>query len=298
MRTVHHRFRDVPLALLLLAAPCTAFAPWGMEGVGVVSTRDTEVRATVSPDGARIVWGSPDRAGGPGGGDLWQARRIDGRWQAPEPLAIDGPHNDFDPMFSADGRWLYFFSNRPGGVGGDDLYRAAVQAGGGFGAAENLGRGVNTPGDEWAPTPSRDGRRLLFASDGWPGAGRHDLFVATWDGRAFAAPVALRGVNTGADEFDAAWLADGDALVFARSDDAASKPIRLHTAVCRAGAHVELAPLALAFNTDAARTLGPVVDWNRPVEMLVSGAAPSPRAGRLDIYRILAPTLRGDGSCG
>src|SRR5690606_17674968 len=118
--------------------------------------------------------------------------------------------------FSADGRWLYFFSNRPGGRGGDDLYRAPVQAHG-FGAAENLGPAVNTPGDEWAPTVSADGKRLLFASDGHGGAGRHDLLVARWDGRAFVDPRPVAGIDSAEDEFDAAWLGDGRAIVFARS---------------------------------------------------------------------------------
>ena len=78
--------------------------------------------------------------------------------------------NDFNPMFSADGRWLYFFSNRDGGRGGDDLYRAPVLADGSFGPVANLGPGVNSAGNEWAPTPSRDGRHLLFSSDGLGGA--------------------------------------------------------------------------------------------------------------------------------
>jgi Tol biopolymer transport system component len=296
VRNVHHRC-CIALGAALLALPCTAFAPWGMEGVGVVSTRDTEIRASVSPDGNRIVWGSPDRVGGPGGWDLWQARRIDGRWQQPAPLALDTPAKEFDPMFSADGRWLYFFSNRAGGFGGDDLYRAPIDADGDVGDATNLGAGVNTRGDEWAPTPSRDGRRLLFSSDGQPGARRHDLFVATWNGRAFVAAQPVPGVATDADEFDGAWLADGDGLVFARSNDAAREPIRLYIATCHAKAYGDVAPLALAFNTADGWTLGPVLDWNRPVEMLVSGTAPSPKAGKLDIYRILTPTVKGDGSC-
>jgi hypothetical protein len=268
-----------------------------MEGVGVVSTRDTEIRASVSPDGGTIVWGSPDRAGGPGGWDLWQARRVDGRWQRPAPLSVDTPANEFDPMFSADGRWLYFFSNRAGGFGGDDLYRAPVSSDA-IGDAVNLGAGVNTRGDEWAPTPSRDGRRLLFSSDGHAAAKRHDLLVATWNGHAFADAKPVPGIARDADEFDAAWLADGDALVFARSADAASKPIRLYVATCHAKRYGDIAPLAVAFNTEEGWTLGPVVDWNRPTEMLVSGAAPSPKAGKLDIYRVLTPTLKGDGSCG
>ena len=149
-------------------------------------------------------------------------------------------------MFSADGRWLYFVSDRAGGQGGDDLHRAAVADDGAIGAAENLGPGVNTRGDEWAPTPDRDGRRLLFASDGLPGARRHDLFVAGWNGHAFADAKPVPGIATDADEFDGAWIGDGDGLVFARSADAASKPIRLYVATCRAHSYGDVAPLAVA----------------------------------------------------
>ncbi|WP_238382916.1 TolB family protein [Cognatilysobacter segetis] len=296
MRTVHHRSRFALAATFLLALPCTAFAPWGMEGVGVVSTRDTELRASVSPDGSTIVWASPDRAGGPGGGDLWQARRVDGRWQDPMPLALDTAAREADPAFSADGRWLYFASDRAGGVGGDDLYRAPVDTDGRIGAAVHLGAAVNSRGDDRAPVPNRDGVRLMFASDGRGGARGLDLFVARWNGHAFGDAHALPGLATDADECDGAWIGE-DAIVFARSDDVASAPVRLFVATCRAGRGPDVAPLALAFNTADGITRAPMVDWNRPVEMLVSGAAPSPKAGRLDVYRVLVPTVKGDARC-
>lgn len=281
----------------LIAGGAGALSEFGIEGMGVVSTPRSEVRGAVSPDGRRIVWGSTDREGGAGGWDLWQATLIDGRWQNPQPLPVNGPGNDFDPLFSADGRWLYFFSNRPGGRGGDDLYRAAVLADGGYGAAENLGPGVNSRGDEWAPTPSRDGRHLLFASDGFGGAGRHDLFVATWNGKAFVDPRPLPGVNTAADEFDAAWLGDGRAIVFARSDNVGTQPIRLYLAQCDGARYADAGPLTLSFNTATGRTLGPALDWNKPGELLLSGSAKSPKAGQMDIYRMKAPAASGKDGC-
>lgn len=284
-------------ASLLSAAAAAQLAEYGIEGMGVVSTRDSEVRASMDTNGRRIAWGSTDRGGGSGGWDLWQARRQDGRWLDPQPLSINSTANDFDPLFSADGRWLYFFSNREGGRGGDDLYRAAVLPGGGFGAPENLGPGVNSGGDEWAPTPSADGRWLLFASDGFGGAGRHDLFVARWNGEAFADPQPVPGINTPADEFDAAWIDGGTAIVFARSDDVQDKPIRLHVAHCDGRAYTGIAPWALSFNTAEGTTLGPVVDVSRPGEILVTGSARSPKAGKLDIYRTLAPASRGKAGC-
>lgn len=285
------------LLSLLPAAQAGALQEFGIEGMGVVSTADSEVRASVSPDGRRIVWGSTSRSGGAGGWDLWGARLQDGRWTDAQPLSVNSPRNDFDPVFSADGQWLYFFSNRDGGFGGDDLYRAPVLADGGFGAAQNLGPGVNGKGDEWAPLPDGDGLHLLFASDSFGGAGRHDLFVARWNGAAFADPRPVPGINTAQDEFDAAWLGDGRAIVFARSADPANAPIRLWLAQCDGHAYVDAAPLALSFNTVDGSTLGPVVDLSKPTELLVSGSAKAPRAGRMDIYRMRAPHATGKDGC-
>ncbi len=286
------------LGVYVMSGPAAAFiSEFGIEGMGVVSTRTSEIRGSVSPNGQRIVWGSTDREGGAGGWDLWQATLKDGRWQDAKPLPINSKSKDFDPLFSADGQWLYFFSDRPGGIGGDDLYRAAVLPGGGFGKPENLGRGVNSRGDEWAPTPSRDGRHLMFASDGLGGEGRHDLFVARWDGKAFVEPRALPGVNSADDEFDAAWLGDGKTVVFTRSKDVDTQPVRLFIAQCDGREYSGIAPLALSFNTEDGSTFGPALDWNKPGEMLVTGVAKAPRAGKLDIYRMKAPAASGKSGC-
>ena len=288
----------VALALsLLCGGVCAALSEFGIEGMGVVSTVHNEVRASVAPDGQRIVWGSTDRPGGAGGWDLWQATLHDARWSDPQPLSLNSAANEFDPAFSADGRWLYFFSNRPGGFGGDDLYRAAVLADGGFGTPENLGPGVNGKGDEWAPAPSADGSRLLFASNGFGGAGRHDLLVARWDGQAFVDPRPLPGINTAADEFDGAWLGDGKAVVFARSRDVDTAPIQLMLAQCDGRTYVDAQPLALSFNSADGNTLGPGLDLSKPGELLVSGSAKAPKAGKLDIYRLRAPRVTGLDGC-
>lgn len=84
------------------------------------------------------------------------------------------------PAFSPDGSELYFASNRPGGFGGIDLYKATKLANGDFGNAVNLGPTINTPGNEMFPRPTRDGK-FFFASDGHHGFGELDLFVAEKD---------------------------------------------------------------------------------------------------------------------
>jgi Tol biopolymer transport system component len=302
------RYRTALLATSLLvgalaAGTAGALSEFGIEGMHVVSTRADEVRASVAPDGQRIVWARSRREDGAHmpGWELWQARLIENRWQDAIPLSLNGTGEDFDPAFSGDGRWLYFASNREGGAGGTDLYRAPVLAAGGFGEPQSLGPGVNGIGDERAPSVSGDGLRLLFAGNGHGGAGGFDLFVAHWDGAAFVDPRPLPGINTVADETDAAWLGDGEAIVFVRSDattnattgPGATAPTRLYLAQCDGSRYADAAPLALSFNTAEGRTLGPALDWSRPGELLVSGIAPSPRAGQTDIYRMKAPTVTG-----
>lgn len=303
------RYRTALLAISLLAGALAAgtagaLSEFGIEGMHVVSTRADEVRASVALDGQTIVWGRSNRddtQDGRAGWELWQARLIENRWQDAMPLPLNGPGEDLDPAFSADGRWLYFASDRDGGEGGVDLYRAPVLADGGFGAPQSLGPGVNGIGDERAPSVSRDGHHLLFASNGHGGAGGFDLFVAHWDGAAFVDPRPLAGINTDADEFDATWLGDGEAIVFARSDTPtnmrATVPTRLYLAQCDGSRYGDAAPLALSFNTAEGRTLGPSPDWSRPGELLVSGSALSPRAGQTDIYRMKAPVVTGSSGC-
>ncbi|UWX04111.1 PD40 domain-containing protein [Pseudoxanthomonas sp. NC8] len=288
------RARGVAVACSLLSAPALAqLAEYGIEGIWTVSTRDAELRGSVAPDGKRMVWGS-DRAGGPGGGDLWQARNENGRWLDPQPLPFNTAALEAEPMFSADGRWLYFVSDRTGGAGGRDLYRVAVGDGGGFGTPQRLRDGINTRGNERSPTPAADGQGLLFSSDRRGGAGGYDLYRASLQGAMAATP--LPGVNTTADEIDAAWLDGGRALLFSRGDEAAGIA-RLYVAACDGSGYAGSVPWTLSFNTGDGYTRAPVADPSRPGEGTVTGSARSPGAGKSDLYRIVLPTRRGGDGC-
>ena len=80
------------------------------------------------------------------------------------------------PAVSPDGMWLYFVSDMPGGMGGKDIWRAQLTSSG-LGMVENLGKPINTPGDELFPTFRPNGD-LYFSSNGHPGMGGLDIFVA------------------------------------------------------------------------------------------------------------------------
>ncbi len=97
------------------------------------------------------------------------------------------------------GTAMYFASNRPGGLGGFDLYVTYLRDGA-WSYPENLGENVNTSGDEI--TPFFDGENLMFASDYHQGLGGYDVFITKAESGAWAYPENMgRGVNSPADDY-------------------------------------------------------------------------------------------------
>lgn len=109
------------------------------------------------------------------------SQRADAAWGKATKLDIS--HDSLSvfahPAVSPDGEWLYFTSDMPGGKGGLDIWRIRLTSAG-LGGVENLGEPINTPGDEEFPSfrPNSD---LYFSSNGHPGMGGLDIFIATID---------------------------------------------------------------------------------------------------------------------
>ena len=103
------------------------------------------------------------------------------------------------PAVSPDGMWLYFVSDMPGGVGGKDIWRAQLTATG-LGMVENLGEPINTPGNEMFPTFRPNGD-LYFSSDGHPGMGGLDIFVAEPQMDEFRVEHPGAPLNSSGDDF-------------------------------------------------------------------------------------------------
>lgn len=128
--------------------------------------------------------------------------RSDAAWGKPTELKItaDTLSSYAHPAVSPDGEWLYFVSDMPGGMGGMDIWRARITPVG-LGGVENLGEPINTPGNEMFPTFRPNGD-LYFSSDGHPGMGGLDIFIASV-GRDGKYHVAHPGypLNSQADDF-------------------------------------------------------------------------------------------------
>jgi OmpA-OmpF porin, OOP family len=97
--------------------------------------------------------------------------------RAPEPLNQEGS-NSAQPYLTADGRYVLFSSDRPGGAGGYDLWKASLDSNHEVIQVQNLGNVINTNGDEEAPYYHDKSRTLVFSSNGHIGMGGFDIFYA------------------------------------------------------------------------------------------------------------------------
>ena len=109
---------------------------------------------------------------------IMTASRSDASWGKASELKLsnDTLSSFAHPAISPDGEWLYFTSDMPGGKGGLDIWRVRLTAAG-VGGVENLGEPVNTPGDEAFPAFRPNGD-FYFSSNGHPGLGGYDIFIA------------------------------------------------------------------------------------------------------------------------
>ncbi|ELR72933.1 Outer membrane lipoprotein omp16 precursor [Fulvivirga imtechensis AK7] len=162
-----------------------------------------EGSVTFSPDGKTMVFarGNSGKKKGTADVNLYiSSNRRDG-WTEPRMLNINNPgYWDSSPAFSRDGRTLYFASNRPGGYGGTDIYSAKRDSRGRFHKVTNLGPEINTTGNEMFPYISDDGH-MYFSSDGHPGFGGLDLFVAKRRNGRIEIENLGEPLNSNADDF-------------------------------------------------------------------------------------------------
>lgn len=118
-----------------------------------------------------------------GNGDLYFTELNNGVWTEPMPLPgiINSSFEEKSITISKDEKTVYFSSNRPGGYGGLDLYKATKDAKGEWSNVKNLGPKINSPEDDDAPFIDYDGVTLYFSSMGRKGMGGFDIFKSVYD---------------------------------------------------------------------------------------------------------------------
>ncbi len=131
-------------------------------------------------------------------------------WDKPQPFQYNSDsYSIMDPSISADGQWLYFASNMPGGFGGTDIYECQ-KTGSGWSQPKNLGADVNTSGNEVFPYIRKDGT-LFFSSDRHFNYGGLDIFSATKEDADLWSEVINLGpdINSNTDDFGICFNSNG-----------------------------------------------------------------------------------------
>ena len=164
--------------------------PVPMEGLDSSFNQGT---ASLSVDGNYMYFTQWKKENEKSTSSIYYAKKNGSVWSHAMPLnSVNGTgYNSKQPFCTADGKYLYFSSDREGGQGGFDIWYAVINADGTTGSPVNAGAAINTDGNEQAPFVHNPTHTLVFASDKWPGMGGYDLFSAKGEASNWQGPVNL-----------------------------------------------------------------------------------------------------------
>lgn len=190
---------------------------WGPDARAAFQGQAGGLTAALSPDGDEVFITAPWPSYPPS--DVWRSRREAGRWS--EPLKVGPPvssaGDEWEVAMAANGT-LYFSSDRPGGEGDLDIYRAP-RVNGGYVEAENLGPKINSSAGDDLPWIAPDESYLIFASDRPGGLGNRDLYISYRVGGAWTDPVNLGApINSPQWDIYPSVSPDGRYLFFTRRE--------------------------------------------------------------------------------
>jgi OOP family OmpA-OmpF porin len=155
-----------------------------------INTQMDEGAPSMSADGHSLVYAACNRPDAIGGCDIYISYREGDEWSEPINMGREINSNawDSEPSISADGRTLYFSSERPGGQGRMDIWYSRLIKDGSWSKAQNMGPGINTKGDEVAPFIHANGNTLYYSSNSLPGMGGYDIFRTRKKGNEWSEP--------------------------------------------------------------------------------------------------------------
>lgn len=144
-------------------------------GIPSLNTNGNDAAIAISPDGQTIFSFSSNNDLG----DLYQSNLVGTEWSKPEKLNkhVNTEFWEGSCSMTADGRYLYFASERKGGLGGRDIW-VSEKVNGDWGPASNLGPVINTSFDEDAPFIHPDGITLFLSSKGHSSIGGYDIMFS------------------------------------------------------------------------------------------------------------------------
>src|ERR1035437_4186897 len=182
-----------------------------------INTPGNEGAQSISADGRIFFFTACSRMDSKGSCDIYYSLRKGGMWSNPRNLGspVNSSYWESQPSCSADGRTLYFVSNRPGGIGQMDAWETHIDKDGRWTQPKNLGPNINTKENEQSPFIHADGRTLYFASAGHLGMGKMDIYRSEKDSVGnWGKPINLGyPINTWKDESDLRVSAKGNTAI-------------------------------------------------------------------------------------
>lgn len=183
-----------------------------------------EGSVSMTADGKHVFFSS-NRKYSFGSLDLYVSSFKNGYWTRPMNLGerVNSKNWDSQISVSPDGNSFYFVSNRPGGIGGSDIYKCTILKWiDGYRplCSDPVLLDINTEFDEMSPSLSSDASILFFSSTGYPGMGGFDFFKSYIKDGSFSKPINLGGfINSSKDELGISFKEDGREVFFASSRD-------------------------------------------------------------------------------
>lgn len=182
-------------------------------GINSLNTNANDAAVALSPDGQTLFSFVSDVKNP---GDLYYSSLTGADWSKPEKLNanINSEFWEGSCSITSDGRYLFFASERPGGLGGRDLY-LSEKVNGDWGPAVNLGPSINTQYNEDAPFIHPDGITLFFSSEGHKSIGGYDIMYSIKKENSWIEPLSM-GIPLNTTEDDRYYVinAKGDVGYF------------------------------------------------------------------------------------
>jgi len=184
-----------------------------------INTPQNEGAQCITADGLTLYFTACSRNDSYGRCDIYESNFVKDKWTEPVNLGenINTENWESQPAISADGRQLFFVSNRSGGIGGKDIWVSYKNAKGTWTKAKNLGKDINTSKDDISPFLHWDNQTLYYSSKGFVGMGGFDIFLSRLDESGDWGVVKNIGypINSPSDENSLIVAKDGRSAYFA-----------------------------------------------------------------------------------